>query len=116
MTQRPTGSRILAQADIEASIVSDLELLEKTTYDYGDLLTAEALAAVKFKKKKARAFQASSGSVRDKEANSELESETEMREYLLAEAQSKAKREVMRMLHARLENMRSLNANVRSQV
>ena len=117
MTQyRTTGNRILAQADIEEMIANDMKRLEDATYEYSDQLEAEAEAAVTFKRKSARMFQTASGSVRDKEAFATIESIEEYEEYEKATAKAKAKREILRMLHARLESARSLNANVRNQV
>lgn len=113
---RTTGNKILAQADIEQSIVQDMQRLEDATYEYADQLEAEAEAAVEYKRKSARMFHGASGSVRDKEAFSTMESIYELEVYEKASAQAKAKREILRMLHARLEGARSLNANVRNQV
>lgn len=107
---------ILTQVDCERGIIRDLGLLEEATDLYKDLLEAEARAEVKYKKRKASMFLRASGPVRDKEAFSDQECSDEFEAYRLAEARSKACRENMRMLHARLENLRSLNANVRSQV
>lgn len=107
-------TRILTQVDCENRILQDLDLLSDAVEVYDEMVADRAYKEARYKRKKARCFQQANGSVRDKEAFSDVESADEHQDFLLAEAKVKAQKELLSMLHARLDNMRSLNANVRS--
>jgi hypothetical protein len=97
-------------------IASDIQLLEEATTDYSEALIEEAHAEAAYKKSWSRVFLSVSGARHVKEAAADDQCCDENERRLLACARSKALREHMWTIRARLDSLRSLNANVREQV
>lgn len=115
--ERTRGQRVLTQMDIEGMILDDNDLLEEATDAYGDLLEAEAAAQNKYKDVFNSAyFSMSTGGHDIRKTYAEREAQDERAEYVITQAQVAAQKEVMWTIRTRIESIRSLNANVRSQV
>lgn len=106
--------RVLTQVDCENQILKDLDMLEDAVGLFDEMVAERARAEARYKRLRARNFLQAAGSVRDKEAYADAECADEHEDFLMADAKVKAQKELLSMLHARLDNMRSLNANVRS--
>lgn len=116
MVDYQRGQRPLTQVDVERMIASDIQLLEEATHDYEKALIEEAQAEAAYKKHWSRVFLAVSGARHVKEAAADDQCSDENERRLLAAAKAKALREHMWTIRARLDSLRSLNANVREQV
>lgn len=114
---RERGRRVLTQVDIEEMIVDDLELLEEATEAYGDLLENEARTESAYKRKFNRVyFQMDKGGHEARKIYSESQCEEERDAYKMAAALAAAQKETLWTIRNRIDAVRSLNANVRSQV
>lgn len=114
---RERGKRVLTQVDIEEMIVDDLDLLEQATEAYADLLEKEARAESVYKRKFNRVyFQMEKGGHEARKVYAESQCEDERDEYKMAAALTAGQKEVLWTIRGRIDAVRSLNANVRSQV
>ena len=114
---RERGKRVLSQVDIEGMIVDDLDLLEEATEAYGDLLEAEARAESEYKRKFNRIyFQMEKGGHESRKIYAESQCEDERDAYKMAAALTAGQKEILWTIRGRIDAVRSLNANVRSQV
>ncbi len=109
-------TRPISQVEIETKIIEDVEAMESATEEFEKVSEEAARAEVQYKVARARAYLRQRGSIKDREyAADELTSE-EAYAYKLAEGRLKAQREVLNTIRARLDALRSLNTNVRSQI
>lgn len=117
MVERPRGKRVLTQVDIEEMIVEDLELLEEATEAYADLLEKEAKAESEYKRKFHRVyFQMEKGGHEARKVYAESQCADERDAFRTAAAVAAGQKEVLWTIRGRIDAVRSLNANVRSQV
>ena len=116
MADYQRGHRPLTQVDVERMIASDIQLLEEATNDYEKALIEEAKAESEYKKRWSRVFLSVSGARHVKEAAADDQCSDENERRLISAAKAKALREHMWTIRARLDSLRSLNANVREQV
>lgn len=115
MSQR--GYRPLSQVDIERMIEDDMVQLEDATDEYTAILEQEARAEVAYKRAYNSAYLSrTEGTEKWKVAYAEQESAEELEAFRLAAAKAKAQKEVLWTIRARIDAIRSLNANVRAQV
>lgn len=108
--------RVLSQVEVENGMVDDLAALEDATTEYREILGREARLEAALKVKKARLYRGSTGTVRDRESYVDIESAKEELDCLNAKADTKAQRALLDYLRVRIDTMRSLNSNIRSQV
>lgn len=115
---RERGHRVLTQVEIEDMIVSDVELMEEATEVYGDLLEDEAKKENAYKRAYNSAYftYGEKGGHDIRRTYAEHEASTEREEYRIAQAEVAAQKEVLWTIRNRIDAIRSLNANVRSQV
>lgn len=115
---RERGRRVLTQVEIEEMIVDDMDLLEEATETYGDMLEAEARLENAYKRAYNSAYFAygEKGGHDIRRTYADHEAATEREEFRIKQAEVSAQKEVMWTIRARIDAVRSLNANVRSQV
>lgn len=114
---RERGKRVLTQVDIEGMIVDDLDLLEEATEAYAELLEKEADAEDIYKRKFNRIyFNMEKGGHEARKIYTESQCEDERRAYKMAAAVAAGQKEILWTIRGRIDAVRSLNANVRSQV
>lgn len=109
----------LAQAQIEAEIVSRSRTLTEITEDVAESAKQQAATEVAYKLAYARAMiglRSESGTVALKEAMALDACASEFEQMKMAEAVFKACQESGRNVRAQLDALRTLNANVRSVV
>lgn len=125
--RRSSRTRPLSQVEIEIAIAQIVEDLETTTEEYAQLADAEAIAESIYKDKlhTALVHWAASDTVLANgkrppvswcDAQANLTAKNEARTYRLAAAVLRACRESLTTKRARLDALRTLNANVREQV
>lgn len=115
---RERGRRVLTQVEIEGMIVDDVDLMEEATEAYGDLLELEAQTENAYKRAYNSAYFAygEKGGHDIRRTYADHEAATEREAYRVAQAQVAAQKEVLWTIRNRIDAIRSLNANVRSQV
>ena len=114
---RERGRRILTQVDIEEMIVDDNDLLQEATDAYGDLLEEEARLQNDYKRVfNAAYFSMQQGGHDLRKTHAEREAQDERAAYTCKSAEAAAQKEVLWTIRMRIESIRSLNANQRSQV
>lgn len=106
----------LSQVDVERMIANDIQLLEDATNAYQKSLKEEARTAAIYKRDYASAFMNANGAKYVKEATADLECDEQLTAKLVAEAECKAIKEHLWTIRARIDALRSLNSNIRSQV
>lgn len=112
--------RHLTQGQIEADILSVSDALEVGTEQYADLADLAATCEADYKLSYARAFvalaaQQSRMTAPEKQARSELHAAAELRAWKIAEARRQSSKENLLSLRARLDALRTVSANIRSQ-
>lgn len=108
--------KTLTTVDIEDEIERLGANLEDATEGFAQLSDEAAEAEVAYKLSKARAFLTATGpNQTHRESVALLQAETEYRRYVIADAKLRAQSELLRTLRARLDALRTLAANVRSQ-
>jgi len=109
-------SKPISSVEIEAELIRITQQMEKETEDFEILIKEHAVKEAEYKKNWFKEYLAAEGAVKQKESwagykTSELHYET-----LVAEALVKAKREKLHSLRTACDALRTLAANVRSQV
>lgn len=110
---------VLSQHDVEQRMIEIDDALAETTLAYADLADAAADAEAVYKEQLARALLAVAASA-DKataavrQARAELACVDAFRTYKLADARRGACREALLSYRARLDSLRTLNANIRA--
>lgn len=113
--------KLLTQGEVEEQIMDLSHRLEHETYEYAELSDIAAVAEADYKILSARAmiqFAADpaikvTSAVR--EAKVDRHCAEQLRAWKLAEARRQSKRESLLSLRSRLDAMRTLSANIRSQ-
>jgi hypothetical protein len=109
-------NRPISQVEIEQKIMLDIEAMEEATEEFDKLSEEAARAEVEYKVARARAYLRQRGSIKDREYAADEITREEMESYKISEGRLKAQREVLNTIRARLDALRSLNSNLRSQV
>ncbi len=109
-------SKPISSVEIETELIRITQQMEKETEDFEILVKEHAVKEAEYKKNWFKEYLAAEGAVKQKESwagykTSELHYET-----LVAEALVKAKREKLHSLRTACDALRTLAANVRSQV
>jgi len=116
MTNGVQRSRPISQVDVEEEIIRLLNLLEAETEAFEALAEDAAKKEAKYKAEWAKAYLSATGSIKEREAWSDYQMEDKALDYKIAEGLVKAKREKLTSLRTSIDALRTLNANVRSQV
>jgi len=112
--------RVLTQGEIEADIMRVADEIEEQTHVYADVAHDAAVREADYKLRVARAIVSLSASearmtAAEKQARADVQAAEELREWKIADARLKATKESLLSLRARMDALRSLSANVRSQ-
>lgn len=106
----------ISQVEIEEELIRLMDRLETETEQFEtvamDLAKKEAL----YKSNWAKEYLSAKGSIKEREAWADYKMDQQNFEYKCAEALVKAKREVLLSIRASMDAIRTLNANVRTQV
>jgi hypothetical protein len=106
----------ISQVDIENELMRLMDRLEDETEQFEtvamDLAKKEAL----YKSNWAKEYLSAKGSIKEREAWADYKLDQQLFEYKCAEAIVKAKREALLSIRSSMDAIRTLNANVRTQV
>lgn len=106
---------MLGPADVEREIVRLCESAEEVTRDIARLAEEAARAEVRYRTDHARALLRADGrTVAAREATALVTVEQQLLDYRIVQARLTAAQETGRMLRARLDALRSINANLRT--
>lgn len=109
-------SEPISQVEVEQRILSLLEELEEETEAFETLSIDAAKKESEYKGAWAREYLSAKGTIKEKEGWADYKLADEHFNWKIAEALVKSKREKLLTLRAALDAMRTLNANVRTQV
>lgn len=112
--------RHLTQGQIEDEILSVSDALEAGTEQFADVADLAAECEADYKLSYARAFVGLSSTqskmtAPERQARSELHAAAELRAWKIAEARRMSSKESLLSLRARLDALRTVSANIRSQ-
>jgi len=115
-----TEAHDLTQLDVENEILRLSAQLESATYEFRDYLTAAARAEAAYRLEYARAFtRLRMGPDKLSEKTCDMRATVECGDLLAArlgaDALSRSNEEICRSLRSRLDAVRTLSANIRSQ-
>ena len=106
----------MSQVDIENELVRLMDMLEEETEAFETLAVDCAKKEALYKSNWAKEYLSAKGSIREREAWSDYKLSDESYDYKIAEALVKSKREKLTSLRTSIDALRTLNANVRTQV
>jgi NurA-like 5'-3' nuclease len=106
----------ISQVEVESEIMRLMELLEEHTEAFEQLATDSAKKEALYKSNWAKEYLSAKGSIREREAWADYKLSDESYDYKISEALVKAKREKLISLRTSIDALRTLNANVRTQV
>ena len=109
-------SQPITQVDVENELLRLVSMLEEETEKFEVLAVDGAKNESNYKKLWASTYLVSDGSIRNREAMADLDNAEMMYAYKISEALVKSKREKLLFLRTSIDALRSLNANVRTQV
>lgn len=112
--------RHLTQGQIEDEILNVSDALEAGTAQFADVADLAATCEADYKLSYARAFVGLSSTqskmtAPERQARSELHAAAELRAWKIAEARRLSSKESLLSLRARLDALRTVSANIRSQ-
>lgn len=107
---------MIAQAEVEDSIMRLNERAEKVTHEVAKRARAAAEADARYKAEFAKAFLKADGPVAEREAKAAVETEEAYLARKMADALLLSAQEAGRNCRAQLESLRSVNANLRPLV
>jgi NurA-like 5'-3' nuclease len=106
----------ISQVEVESEIMRLMELLEEHTEAFEQLAEDSAKKEALYKSNWAKEYLSAKGSIREREAWSDYKLSDESYDYKISEALVKAKREKLISLRTSIDALRTLNANVRTQI
>ena len=106
----------ISQVDIEQELLRLMDTLENETEQFESLSMDMAKKEAVYKANWAREYLSAKGSIKEREAWADYKLADQEFEAKVAEALVKAKREKLLSLRTSIDALRTLNANVRSQV
>lgn len=107
---------VLSQVEVEQELMRLSAMAEKALQELAKRARAAAEAEVKHKVARAKALLAAEGTVAEREARADVETEQLFLERRMAEALLLSAQEAGRTYRAQLEAIRSVNANLRPLV
>lgn len=107
---------VLSQAEVEQELMRLSAMAEKALQELAKRARAAAEAEVKHKVARAQALLRAEGTVAEREARADVETEQLFLERKMAEALLLSAQEAGRTYRAQLEAIRSVNANLRPLV
>jgi hypothetical protein len=106
----------ISQVEIEQELVRLMDKLENETEQFETIAMDCAKKEALYKSNWAKEYLSAKGSIKEREAWADYKMDQENFEYKCAEALVKTKREVLLSLRTSIDAIRTLNANVRTQV
>lgn len=106
----------ISQVEIENELLRLMALLEEETEAFETLAEDAAKKDALYKANWAKEYLAAKGSIKEREAWADYKLSEESYDYKISEALVKSKREKLISLRTSIDALRTLNANVRSQV
>jgi hypothetical protein len=106
----------ISQIEIEQELVRLMDALEEETEHFETLAMDLAKKEALYKTNWAKEYLSAKGSIKEREAWADYKMDQEVFEYKCAEALVKSKREKLLSIRASMDAIRTLNANVRTQV
>ena len=106
----------ISQVEVEHEIMRLMEMLEEETEAFEKLAEDCAKKEALYKSNWAKEYLSAKGSIREREAWSDYKLSDQSYDYKISEALVKSKREKLISLRTSIDALRTLNANVRSQV
>lgn len=106
----------ISQVEIENELLRLIGLLEEETEAFEVLATENAKKEALYKSNWAKEYLSAKGSIKEREAWADYKMDEASFDYKISEALVKSKREKLLSLRTSIDAMRTLNANVRSQV
>jgi len=113
--------KLLTQGEVETQIIALCNGLEEETYEYAELADLAATAEADYKILSAKAMISFAADTAIKvtaavrEAKVDQYCAEQLRSWKITEARRQSKKESLLSLRARLDAMRTLSANIRSQ-
>lgn len=106
----------ISQVEIEQELIRLMDELEQETEQFEALALDMAKKEANYKSNWAREYLSAKGSIKEREAWADYKLDQESFDYKCAEALVKAKREKLLSIRTSMDAIRTLNANVRTQV
>ena len=106
----------ISQVEIESELLRLIDMLEEETEAFEKLAEDAAKKEAIYKANWAKEYLAAKGSIKEREAWADYKLADQEFEAKVAEALVKSKREKLLSLRTSIDALRTLNANVRSQV
>lgn len=106
----------ISQVEIENELLRLMSLLEEETEAFETLAEDAAKKDALYKANWAKEYLAAKGSIKEREAWADYKLSEESYDFKISEALVKSKREKLTSLRTSIDALRTLNANVRSQV
>lgn len=106
----------ISQVEIEQELIRLVERLEKETEAFEVLALDSSKKEALYKSNWAKEYLSAKGSIKEREAWADYKMDQQNFEYKCAEALVKSKRESLMSLRTSIDAIRTLNANVRTQV
>lgn len=106
----------ISQVEIEQELIRLIDRLETETEKFETLSIDAAKKDALYKSTWAREYLSAKGSIKEREAWADYKMDEQNFDYKCAEALVKTKRELLLSLRTSIDAMRTLNANVRTQV
>jgi hypothetical protein len=112
----PGRNNPISQIEIEENLIRLIDELEEETEAFEKLAEDAAKKESKHKSSWAKEYLSAKGSIKEREAWADYILADAHYDFKIAEALVKSKREKLTSLRTSIDAMRTLNANVRSQV
>jgi hypothetical protein len=106
----------ISQVEIEQELVRLVDRLELETEQFETLAMDCAKKEALYKSNWAREYLSAKGSIKEREAWADYKLDQQNFDYKCAEALVKSKREALLSIRTSMDAIRTLNANVRTQV
>lgn len=106
----------ISQVDIEEELIRLINKLEAETEQFEVVAIDSSKKEALYKSNWAKEYLSAKGSIKEREAWADYKMDQQNFEYKCAEALVKAKRELLLSIRASMDAIRTLNANVRTQV
>lgn len=106
----------ISQVDIEEELIRLINKLEAETEQFEVVAIDSSKKEALHKSNWAKEYLSAKGSIKEREAWADYKMDQQNFEYKCAEALVKAKRELLLSIRASMDAIRTLNANVRTQV
>jgi hypothetical protein len=106
----------ISQIEIEQELIRLMDALEEETEQFETLAMDSAKKEALYKTNWAKEYLSAKGSIKEREAWADYKMDQQVFEFKCAEALLKSKREKLLSIRTSMDAIRTLNANVRTQV